>query len=113
MARCVLGRERGAASAEVLPPDAQRRVAARRYESAVARVHRKNRAADHRRGKVLVVTLTETGESRINGYLLVLERSLKTWLPADTVLDVVREIDSHVRERVAASDGAPNERAAL
>jgi len=56
------------------------------------------------------VHLTETGESRVNGYLFVLERSLKTFLPADVVRDAVREIESHVRERVAAADAAPNER---
>src|SRR5207344_383179 len=54
--------------------------------------------------------LTDTGESRVNGYLFVLERSLKTFLPADVVRDAVREIESHVRERVAAADAAPNER---
>ena len=54
--------------------------------------------------------LTDTGESRVNGYLFVLERSLKAFLPPDTVRDAVREIESHVRERVASSDGAPNER---
>ena len=59
------------------------------------------------------MNLTETGESRINGYLFVLERSLKTFLPSDTVRDAVREIESHLRERVAAADGAPNEREAL
>jgi hypothetical protein len=59
------------------------------------------------------VTLTGIGESRINGYLFVLERSLKTFLPADVVRDAVREIESHLRERVAAGDGAPNEREAL
>jgi uncharacterized membrane protein len=59
------------------------------------------------------MVLTETGESRINGYLYVLERSLKTFLPAQVVRDAVREIESHVRERVATADGAPNERAAL
>jgi uncharacterized membrane protein len=57
--------------------------------------------------------LSETGESRVNGYLFVLERSLKTFLPSDVVRDAVREIESHVRERVAAADGAPNERDAL
>jgi uncharacterized membrane protein len=57
--------------------------------------------------------LTETGESRINGYLFVLERSLKTFLPIDVVRDAIREIESHVRERVAAHDGLPNEREAL
>jgi uncharacterized membrane protein len=59
------------------------------------------------------VKLTEIGESRVNGYLFVLERSLKTFLPGDVVRDAVREIESHVRERVAATEGAPNERAAL
>lgn len=57
--------------------------------------------------------LTEIGESRVNGYLFVLERSLKTFLPADVVRDAVREIESHVRERVAAADGSPNEREAV
>jgi uncharacterized membrane protein len=59
------------------------------------------------------VNLTETGESRVNGYLFVLERSLKTFLPPDVVRDAVREIESHLRERVASVDGAPNERAAV
>ena len=57
--------------------------------------------------------LTETGESGVNGYLFVLERSLKTFLPPDVVRDAVREIESHVRERVIEADGAPNERDAL
>jgi len=57
--------------------------------------------------------LTETGESRVNGYLFILERSLKTFLPPDVVRDAVREIESHLRERIAAADGAPNERVAL
>ena len=59
------------------------------------------------------MNLTETGESRINGYLFVLERSLKTFLPSDVVRDAVREIESHLRERVLSADGAPNERDAL
>jgi uncharacterized membrane protein len=59
------------------------------------------------------MTLTPTGESRVNGYLFVLERSLKTFLPADVVRDAVREIESHLRERIAAVDGGPDERAAL
>ena len=57
--------------------------------------------------------LTDTGESRVNGYLFVLERSLKTFLPTDAVRDAVREIESHLRERIAAAGGAPNERVAL
>jgi len=59
------------------------------------------------------VNLTETGASRVNGYLFVLERSLKTFLPPEVVRDAVREIDSHLRERVLSADGAPNERDAL
>jgi HAAS domain-containing protein len=57
--------------------------------------------------------LTSTGESRVNGYLFVLERSLKTFLPSDLVRDAVREIESHLRERIANADGAPTERDAL
>jgi hypothetical protein len=59
------------------------------------------------------VTLTEIGESRVNGYLFVLERSLRSFLPLEVVRDAVREIESHVRERVAAADAMPNEREAL
>jgi hypothetical protein len=59
------------------------------------------------------VTLSESGESRVNGYLFVLERSLKSFLPGDVVRDAVREIESHVRERVAAADASADERAAL
>jgi hypothetical protein len=59
------------------------------------------------------VHLTDTGESRINGYLFVLERSLKSFLPPDVVRDAVREIESHLRDRVAAADGVANERDAL
>ncbi|HZR24033.1 MAG TPA: hypothetical protein VFA59_10625 [Vicinamibacterales bacterium] len=59
------------------------------------------------------MNLTETGESRVNGYLFVLQRSLKTFLPPDTVRDAVREIESHLRDRIAVADGAPNERDAV
>jgi uncharacterized membrane protein len=59
------------------------------------------------------VNLSEVGESRINGYLFVLQRSLKTFLPPDTVRDAVREIESHLRERIAAADAAPHEREAV
>ena len=42
------------------------------------------------------MVLSETGEARVNGYLFVLERSLKTFLPADVVRDAVREIESRI-----------------
>jgi hypothetical protein len=59
------------------------------------------------------VNLSESGRSRVNGYLFVLERSLKTFLPIEVVRDAVREIESHLGERIAASDGSPDEREAL
>src|SRR5215470_1844151 len=59
------------------------------------------------------VKLSESGESRVNGYLFVLERSLLTFLPRDTARDAVREIDSHLRDRIAAAEAVPDERAAL
>jgi amino acid transporter len=59
------------------------------------------------------MNLSETGQSRVNGYLFVLERSLKTFLPREVTQDAVREIESHLKERIAASDGAPSERQAL
>src|SRR5213595_3738116 len=57
--------------------------------------------------------LTSTGESRVNGYLFVLERSLKTFLPADLARDAVREIESHLRERIEVAGATPDERTAL
>ncbi|HEX7136652.1 MAG TPA: hypothetical protein VF219_02335 [Vicinamibacterales bacterium] len=59
------------------------------------------------------MNLSATGESRVNGYLFVLERSLRTFLPADSVRDAVREIESHLRDRLMATDATPNEREAL
>lgn len=59
------------------------------------------------------MNLTDTGESRVNGYLFVLERSLKTFLPGDVARDAVREVESHLRERIAATAGMPTEREAL
>jgi hypothetical protein len=57
--------------------------------------------------------LSDTGESRLNGSLFVLQRTLGTSLPGDVVRDAVREIESHVRERVTAATPEPDERAAL
>ena len=57
--------------------------------------------------------LSDTGASRVNGYLFVLERSLKAFLPPDVTRDAVREIESHLRDRVASADAAPNEREVL
>jgi len=59
------------------------------------------------------VTLSDTGISRVNGYLFVLERSLATFLPRETVRDAVREIDSHLRDRISAAQAVPDERTML
>ena len=57
--------------------------------------------------------LSATGESRVRGYLYVLERSMRAAVSGQLASDAVREVESHIRERVAESDGTPNERDAL
>jgi len=57
--------------------------------------------------------LSDTGESRVRGYLYILERSLRSSVTPALTADAVREVESHIRERVAESDGMPNEREAL
>jgi len=59
------------------------------------------------------VILSDTGTSRVNGYLFVLERSLAPVLPRESVRDVVREIDSHLRDRISAAEAVPDERMML
>ena len=59
------------------------------------------------------MTLSDTGESRVRGYLYLLERSLRSSLSRGLAADAIREVDSHIRERVAESTGMPNEREAL
>ena len=56
--------------------------------------------------------LSDTGESRVRGYLFVLERSLSLGLPRDVARDAAREIESHLRERIAVVT-ASDERAAV
>ena len=57
--------------------------------------------------------LSESGESRVRGYLYVLERSLRTFLPAAEAMDAAREVESHIRDRVDETDGSPDERTSL
>ncbi len=57
--------------------------------------------------------LTDTGEARVRGYLYVFERSLRASLPPAVVADAVREVESHIRDRVADVEALPDERAAL
>ena len=49
----------------------------------------------------------------MNGYLFVFERSLASRLPGDAVREAVREIESHVLERVAQADPALDPRESL
>jgi hypothetical protein len=57
--------------------------------------------------------LSEPSEARIRGYLFVLKRSLPGWLPAPTVRDALREVESHIRERAEQVEPVPDEREAL
>ena len=59
------------------------------------------------------MTLSDTGESRVRGYLYMLGQSLRASASAPLAADAVREVESHIRERVAESSGMPNEREAL
>jgi hypothetical protein len=59
------------------------------------------------------MTLSETGESRVRGYLYMLNQSLRASGSAQLAADALREVESHIRERVAESSGMPNERDAL
>jgi uncharacterized membrane protein len=56
--------------------------------------------------------LTETGEARVRGYLFVLGRSLRTFLDPSQAEDAVREVESHIRERLAGAE-ATDERATV
>jgi hypothetical protein len=59
------------------------------------------------------MNLSEAGESRVRGYLFMLENSLRTFLRRDVVADAIREVESHIRERVRETEPMPNERDAL
>lgn len=59
------------------------------------------------------MTLSESGEARVRGYLFMLESSLRTFLPREAASDAAREVESHIRERARESNGMPNEREAL
>jgi uncharacterized membrane protein len=56
------------------------------------------------------MTLSETGEARVRGYLFVLGQSLRASLPRDLAQDAVREIESHLRERLDQLEPAPEQK---
>jgi uncharacterized membrane protein len=57
--------------------------------------------------------LTDSGESRIRGYLYVFERSLRSFLSPAIAADAVREVESHIRDAAAEAGDVPDEQAAL
>ncbi len=57
--------------------------------------------------------LSDLGESRVRGYLYVLERALRSSATLALAADAIREVESHIRDRVADSPATPNERDAL
>jgi uncharacterized membrane protein len=58
--------------------------------------------------------LSETGESRLRGYLYVLERSLKASpVSREIAADAVKEVESHIRDQVGEMDSSVDERNAL
>ena len=57
--------------------------------------------------------LSEAGEARVRGYLFVLGRSLRSFLPREVAADALREIESHIRERLDQAEAMPNERDAV
>lgn len=59
------------------------------------------------------MNLSDAGESRVRGYLFILGRSLRSFLPGDVVADALREVESHIRERVDGAEPTPDERTAL
>jgi hypothetical protein len=59
------------------------------------------------------MNLSEGGESRIRGYLFMLESSLRVFMKRELADDAVREVESHIRDRVREAEPMPNERDAL
>jgi uncharacterized membrane protein len=57
--------------------------------------------------------LSDTGESRVRGYLYIFERAMRAAQPRALTEDAARELESHIRERVAGTEPMPNEREAL
>jgi len=57
--------------------------------------------------------LTEAGESRVRGYRFILDRSLRSFLPPEVAADAVREVESHIRERLEQAEAVPDERTAV
>ena len=51
--------------------------------------------------------LSDAGEGRIRGYLYLLQQSLRSFMPVEMAADAVREVESHIRERLAEDASSP------
>ena len=51
--------------------------------------------------------LTDSGESRVRGYLYLFERSLRSFLSPEVAADAVREVESHIRDAVSGGGRCP------
>jgi uncharacterized membrane protein len=58
------------------------------------------------------MTLSEVGEARVRGYLFMLSRSLRSFLDAEAAGDALREVESHILERLDQVEGG-DERAVV
>jgi uncharacterized membrane protein len=56
---------------------------------------------------------TDVAESRIRGYLFVLGQSLRSFLPREVATDALREVETHIRERLEQTEAVPDERIAV
>lgn len=57
--------------------------------------------------------LTDAGEARVRGYLFILQRALVSFMPKDMAHDSLREVESHLRERLAMAPEGQDEKAAI
>ena len=105
--------EESAAPTKVLPPHREGRAHAGRDARPLGGVHRQDRTAHQGRAEGVTMDLHEVGEGRIRGYLFVLGRALRASLPRDVAVDALKELESHIRERVGQVDAIPDERAAV
>jgi hypothetical protein len=53
--------------------------------------------------------LSDSGESRVRGYLYVFERSLRSFLSPQVAADAVREVESHIRDAAAQAGAVPDD----
>jgi PadR family transcriptional regulator PadR len=83
------------------------------HDRPLALVRGQARPADPPGERRRAMKLSQAGEARIRGYLFILGRSLQSFMPPELARDALREVESHILERVALIEGTPDEREAL